>query len=69
MTGVVGSVLASLQWRREVTKSAVSRKLWKMLPQRVKAPYVKTVGLPGQIPEYGGTREMPSESAGTTPQG
>ena len=70
-----GSVAAPGLWdcagRRPClrTESENTQKSWKALPERVIAPLVNLSKFSGITPEYGGTREILLESAGTTLQG
>ena len=50
-------------------KLQVSGKVWEGLSERVKAPYTKREDCVSMGLEYGGTREILSETGGTTLQG
>ena len=53
---------------RIIDLSILAERFWESLPERVKAPYLKT-GHKRQDPEYHETRETLWEVGGTTPQG
>jgi hypothetical protein len=59
----------SLRRHRGVTKSISSRRVLERPATEGNSPVGERDGPPGGYPEYGGTGEIPSESAGTTPQG
>ena len=59
-----------LLWKhRGVTKSISSRRILERSATEGNSPVGERDGSPGGYPEYGGTGEILSESAGTTPQG
>ena len=53
---------------RIIDSTILAERFWESLPERVKAPYVKTE-VTEQDPEYHETRETLWEVGGTTPQG
>ena len=66
--------VASANWReidlsRAVRNGVVSRIIWEGESKRVKAPYAKELHCVDLLLKYGGTREILSESGGTTLQG
>ena len=69
VSGVVRAYWKGIDLLRAVKKAKVSRTVWEVRSQRVKAPYTKFVLCVGTHLEYSGTREILLEAGGTTLQG
>ena len=58
----------SMGFGLQEARGRIAERFWESLPQRVKAPYVKS-DRSKQDPEYRETRGTLREDGGTTPQG